>query len=346
MNIIGLDAHSASFTVAILNHAGKLSQCLTRATSQKALIDVVTAVHGQRMVVVEESPIAQWVKMSLEPYVDKLLICDPRQNRWIAKDDFCDDQTSAIKLAQLAWGGYVKEIYHPDDAGAELRGLFLHYFDLNRQLCRFKNKLKATFRQVGVKPTGKRIYACDEHERQEWLGTLSHHPHLRHQAGHLFTHIDLLEEMKHQTHRALSKRVCHEKAFDLLKGIPGVAEIIASGYLAMIVTPHRFSRKNKLWSRRCGTCLGNTFHQSDQVVYRSGPSPSGNRILKWLLIQHFQAAVHRCKAPNRFQTQHARWLARGLSPKEARRQTCRALISTVRAIWIKGEPYRELPLTE
>ena len=343
MSIIGLDAHSASFTVAILNDAGKLRQCLTRATSQKALIDVVAAAPGPRLVVVEESPIAQWVKMSLEPYVDKLLICDPRQNRWIAKDDFCDDRTSAIKLAQLAWGGYVKEIYHPDDAGAELRGLFLHYFDLNCQLCRFKNKLKATFRQAAVKPTGPSIYACDHQERQAWLQTLSPYPHLRHQAGHLFSQIDLLHEMKEQTHRALAKRVRHQKAYELLKTIPGVADVIAAGYLAMIITPHRFSRKNKLWRY---ACLGNTFHQSDQVVYHNAPSPSGNRILKWLLTRHFLVAVHRCKSPNRFQTQHARWLARGLSPKEARRQTCRALLSTVRAIWMKGEPYREMPLTE
>lgn len=343
MNIIGLDAHSASFTVAVLNGAGKLSKCSPYATSQAALIEVVSSVRGPKMVVVEESPIAQWVKMSLEPYVDKLVICDPRRNRWIAKADFSNDRTSAIKLAHLARGGYIKEIYHPDDAGAELRGLFLHYYDLNQQLCRFKNKLKATFRCVGIKAAGRGIYECDQSERREWLRRLSAHPHLRHQAKHWFAQIDLLEQTKLETFRAVRKRARKQHAFELLTGIPGVADVIAAGYLALIVTPHRFSRKNKLWRY---ACLGNTYHESDQVVYRSAPSPSGNRVLKWLLIQHFQAAVHRSRQPNRFKQQHARWLARGLSPKEARRQACRALISTVRAIWMKGEPYREQPLSE
>ena len=72
MNSIGLDAHRARFTAAVLNKAGKLIRCLKRPTSEKDLIQVVAAVRGPRMVVVEESPIAQWVKMSLAPYVDRL----------------------------------------------------------------------------------------------------------------------------------------------------------------------------------------------------------------------------------------------------------------------------------
>ena len=131
MNTIGLDAHSASFTVAILNRHGKLSLCLRRRTSEEELIEIVSTVESPNELVVEESHLAQWIKMALEPYVDKLIICDPRHNRWIAKEDFANDRTSAIKLAELLRGGYIKEIYHPHDTGASLRSLFLHYYDLN-----------------------------------------------------------------------------------------------------------------------------------------------------------------------------------------------------------------------
>jgi hypothetical protein len=158
MNFIGLDAHSASFTVAVVNGKGKLCWNISRATSEKNLIEVVAKVEGPRHVVVEESHMAQWVKMTLEPYVDKLVVCDPRHNRWIAEEDFCDDRTSAIKLAQLLRGGYIKEIYHPDDTGAALRSLFLNYYDLNHQISRFKCKLKATFRQTAVPVAGQAVY--------------------------------------------------------------------------------------------------------------------------------------------------------------------------------------------
>ena len=37
-------------------------------------------------------------------------------------------------------------------------------------------------------------------------------------------------------------------------------------------------------------------------------------------------------------------LRQGLSDSAARRQVCRAILSTVRAIWRKGEAYRDNPL--
>ncbi len=60
MNTIGLDAHSASFTVAILNRHGKLSLCLRRPTSEEKLIEIVSTVKGPKRPVVEESHLAQW----------------------------------------------------------------------------------------------------------------------------------------------------------------------------------------------------------------------------------------------------------------------------------------------
>lgn len=336
MNSIGLDAHSASFTVAVLDSKGKLSLCLRRYTSEEQLIDVVSKIGGPKQLVVEESHMAQWVKMALEPYVDKLIVCDPRHNRWIAKEDFADDRTSAIKLAQLLRGGYIKEIYHPDDTGAELRALFLHYYDVNHQISRFKCKLKATFRRVGIPVSGQSIYQGVN--RQDFVKQLDSYPHLVHQAKHLFSLIDLLERMKLQTYKAMLGRAKKLSGYDLLLDIPGAGPVITMGYLAMIVTPHRFSRKNKLWRY---ACLGNAYHVSDDVVYKNRPSKSGNHILKWVVMQHFQGAVQRTKNLNRFKKQHLKLIARGLTRKEARRHVCRSIISVVRTVWMKEEPYRE-----
>jgi len=107
---------------------------------------------------------AQWVKRTLAPYVDKLVICDPQRNAWIAKDAFNDDKSSALKLAKLQLDGYIKEIVHPEEEGAKLRSLFLHYYDRNQQLVRFKNKLKAVFRSEAIATSGKGIYEEDAHD--------------------------------------------------------------------------------------------------------------------------------------------------------------------------------------
>ena len=341
MKIIGLDAHSATFTMAVQNDRGKLMRCFSRRTSEEELIAEVGKVSGEKWLVVEESHLAQWVYVTLKPYVDQLTVCDPRQNRWIAEDDFADDHSSAKKLAELARMGKLKPVYHPDDGiMAELRSLFLHYHRLNVQLTRAKNQLKATYRQVALPTAGAGIY--DPSGREQWLDKLKPYAHLTPQAKHMFELVDAYAEMKQDTHRRMLSRSRRVPAFGLLTAMPGVGDVIASGYLAIIITPHRFSRKNKLWRY---ACLGNVHHESDNVVYKKRASRSGNRVLKWLVRQHFQAAVVRSKQSNRFKRQYDTLMQNGLGKRDARRQVCRSLLSVVRAIWIQGEAYRDEPLS-
>ena len=341
MNHIGLDVHSATFTVAVLNAKGGLVRCRRRPTSERDLIEEICAGVGPRCLVVEESSLAQWVKTVGEPYVDRLVVCDPRRNRWIAKEEFNDDRTSAIKLAQLARSGYIKEIPHPNHDAAQLRRRFYHYFDLNGQVVRFKNKLKATFRQAGIHPQGSGVYG--DKDRAAWLKHLEGHSGLLHQARDFYRLVDLSERMKSAALHASVKaaRRSDRHTYDVLITVPGVGKVIAVGYMAIIVHADRFSKENKLW-RYAG--LGNVRHVSDDVVYSDRPSPSGNRALKWLVGQHFQGAVVRAIAAgrsSRFTRHYQALLATAHSKQVAKRTLCRNLLSVVRAMWKKGEPYRD-----
>lgn len=338
MNRIGLDAHSATFTMAVMNEAGKVTRCLSRPTSAENLIELVSAVPGPKELIVEESAVAQWVKETLEPYVDALIVCDPRQNRWIAKAEFNDDRTSAIKLADLRRGGYIKEIRHLDGDQIPLRQSFLHYADLNKQITRFKSKLKATFRQAGIDATGDGIY--EEESHREWLARLDSWPALRRQAEHLFVLVDEIEQMKQESLRGMVKAARKRPGYDLLVGMPGAGPVVGCGYVALIGTPHRFSRRNKLW--KYGG-YSKKHRDSDGRIYQDGSSRSGNRVLKWVVGQHFIAAVHRTQKPNVFKSRYERLCRQG-DERVARRVVCRSLLSVARAIWMKGEPYREMPL--
>lgn len=340
MKTVALDVHAASFTLEVLTASGQVAQRLSRPTTGRNLIEILERVVGPKTLVVEESHLAQWVKRTLAPYVDKLIVCDPQRNAWIAKDEFNDDNSSAHKLAVLHQGGFLKEIVHPDDEGAHLRALFLHYYDLNQQLVRFKNKLKGTFRQEAITTSGPGIYKEDEHDK--WLKQLDGQKHLQHAARQRFDLIDLLTELKQQTFEAMVRTARKKKAFGLLQTIPGVGPVIATGYLALIDTPQRFSRKNKLWRY---AALGNTQHTSDDEVYQDHASQSGNRVLKWVVIEHFQHAVETSRETNRFKGQYDALRRKGLDHTPARRVVCRALLSTVRAMWIKGEEYREKALS-
>jgi transposase len=336
MHIIGLDAHSATFTMAFLTERGKIKNCLSRDTSAENLIELATSVKGPKTLIVEESHVAQWVKSVLEAFVDKLIVCDPKENRWIARDDFIDDRKSAIKLAELYLVGKIKEIYHPDNEGAAVKSLFLHYYDITHQSTRFKNKLKSYFRQAGIKLSGSGVYKMENSDK--YLEELSFYPHLRSQAKHIYPIIESLELIRNMTRASMVRKVRKNPAYSLLQGMPGVGPVISCGYIALIFTPHRFSRKNKLWRY---ANLGNVYHVSDGKVYKNKKSKSGNRVLKWLVYQHFQKSVELCKQPNRFKIKYQELRSKGLSHKVARRHVCRSILSVVRTIWMKEEAYQD-----
>jgi len=340
MKSLGLDVHAGNFILEVLTAQGQVAQRVSRETTAANLIEAVSVVPGPKTLIVEESHLAQWVKRTVERYVDKVLICDPTRNAWIAKDQFNDDTSSAHKLAKLHQGGFLKEIRHPGNEGARLRALFLHYYDLNHQLTRFKNKLKATFRQEAIRTAGRAIYKEEQHA--SWLKRLRGQSHLQHAARQRFQLVDLLEGLKQETYEALVKSAKKDKAFELLQTLPGVGPLIAAGYQALIETPHRFSRKNKLWSY---AALANKRHSSDEQVYEEHASKSGNRALKWLVVENFERAVVTSQQPNRFKRQYEALRHRGLNETAARRLVCRALLSTLRAMWIKEEEYREQPLS-
>ena len=148
----------------------------------------------------------------------------------------------------------------------------------------------------------------------------------------------MLQEDKSEARSRLVKAAKKHEAFALLKTTPGVGDVLASAYIAIIGTPHRFSRRNKLWKYGA---LGNVYHESDDHVYKNGTSRTGNRELKWVVSQQMQACVFRSRAPNRFKKKFCEMIAAGKNSRTARREVRRSMLSAIRSMWMKGEPYRD-----
>ena len=89
---IGLDAHSTTSTFAVVDPDGRCVLRSTVKTSEKALDAVIGQVHGERHLTFEESTISQWLLMTLEGKVDRLLVCNPVYvaKKHGAKTDFRD----------------------------------------------------------------------------------------------------------------------------------------------------------------------------------------------------------------------------------------------------------------
>jgi hypothetical protein len=60
-------------------------------------------------------------------FKENLVITDPKKNRWIGSSGQKEDPLDALKLAQLARGGYIKEIHHPLGQQRRFRELMIAY---------------------------------------------------------------------------------------------------------------------------------------------------------------------------------------------------------------------------
>lgn len=329
---IAADAHPGFSKIAFLSHNGALISCKDYPTSAPELINAINSVKGYKKMVVEESQVADWFKRTLEPYVDEMIVADPKKNAWIAKAEHMDDKIAALRLAELLRGGYIKHVYHPDSRRQQFKELVLHYHDITRQVTRFKNKLKGRFICRAVTVKGQYIYS-DEHF-SDYCRRLED-PCLRLQAHNYFTMIKHLEKLKAVTLKRIRSLYRYYPEIRQLSCIPGIGQVRAFTISAFIDTPHRFSNKRKLWAY-CG--LSKAEKRSNGTVYFSKSSTQGNRLLKCVFLQ---AAIDAASSKKdcRFKRTAERLEANNVSSKNIRRTVARQIASTVLALWKSGQPY-------
>ncbi len=138
-----------------MDDQGKLVYAKQFATSERNLIlhaqELRTRFRGELHLVLEEGEMAQWIAGVLRPEVTRLVVSDPKRNAWIARDTLKADRFDAEKLARLLRGGFLKEVYHPEDPDrAEFKRVVQHYHSLTSDQATIKVQIKSRFRAHGV----------------------------------------------------------------------------------------------------------------------------------------------------------------------------------------------------
>ncbi len=113
MNYIGMDCHISTLDFAVVNDAGRLVKASSVATSVNNFMEFVKKVPLPRKIYMEEGTLAAWALEVCVGHREKLVITNPKENHWIGSSGQKSDSIDALKLAQLARGGYIKEIHHP-----------------------------------------------------------------------------------------------------------------------------------------------------------------------------------------------------------------------------------------
>jgi len=333
MNYIGIDCHISSLDFSVVNERGTVTKRAKVNTGVKEFMTFVKSIPKPRKIFIEEGELAGWLLETSLKFGEKLIITDPKANKWIGKSDEKNDAIDAEKLAQLARGKYIKEIYHPVNNRRRFKELVFAYHDTVKSQTRIKNKIKATFRRNGVRCSGITVYS--DKYRNEWREKLSKNriPHLI--VEELWIQLDQLHESKEKLKKNIriqSKQYPEVKRF---MKVPGIGLIHASTISAIIETPHRFANKKKVWVY---AGVGLKEKRSGDKLYSRKLTREYNRPLKNAIKKSAEAAIS--AKDNQFRRQYLRLtIEKGIPSHKAKLTVARSMLAALYAMWKKGEAY-------
>ena len=346
---IGMDVYQASTVIVVLNEAGKTIMETILETKTGTLLDFIQGLRGRLQVTFEEGTYAAWLYDVLTPYVERVVVCDPRKNK-LLPSGHKSDKVDARKLAEWLRQGQLVAVYHGNRTLRGLKELVRSYLCLVQDVTRVMNRLKALYRGRGISCGGRAVYRL--RQRDSWLALLSE-PGVQQRAALLYQQLDVLQALRQTARQALVTESRKQAAFPILRQIPGLGPIRAGVVLALVQTPHRFRTKRQFWAY-----LGLAVVTSSSAEYRivqgrvqksgkpvstRGLNPNYNRALKDV----FKAAatgVSQREGP--FKTLYARWLDRGLAPELARLSLARKLAALTLTLWKKGARYHPEQVTQ
>lgn len=332
MKCSGLDLHSKTFRMALLDDDGTLLWEQTQATSAERLVRLVSVVKGPLTVVLEEGTLADWALRVLSPHA-KVVVADPRHNRWIAGDENIDDEKAARKLAELLRAGLIHPVHHSEsDERQTFKEVVQAYHSTSREVTRFKNKLKAKFRRLAIDCKGSSVYAASA--RELWLAKLPS------RGAQLQVRL-LWETLDH--HEAQRKRLCTtirvlSRQFPEIarfEQVPGIGLIRAATIFAFLDTPYRFATRAKLWSY-CG--LGIAAAKSGESKGNPHLTYFGNRELK-NAIKGAALCAMRSGQDNPFRRKYQRLTAQNKPHSLAWLDVSRSMATTLWMMWRTGQDY-------
>src|SRR3989449_11247955 len=239
-----MDVHKEATAVAVMNAAGKLIMGSVVETKAATIVQLLEGLRGDLYVTFEEGTWAAWLYDLLQPYVTKVVVCDPRKNA-LLKTGNKSDRIDARKLTELLRAGLLSAVYHGQTGLRTLKELCRSYLTISKDLTRVMNRIKALYRSWAIPCGGTSVYA--PRHRSEWLSKITE-PGVRRRAELFYQQLDGLQKLRQEARRDLLAESRKHGATEQLRKIPCIGPIRTALLIALIQTPHRFRTKRQLWA--------------------------------------------------------------------------------------------------
>jgi transposase len=305
------------------------------STAESELVPRVSSIDAsEKRLAVEASELSRWAARTLDPYVDRTLVCDARENFLISRDGRKNDVSDAYNLCRLLRLGELQEVYQSaEDHRAVFKAGAQHYLDCRARQVALKQKIKAAFRRWGVLDLeGQTVYSKDGRER--YLDQIAQPEIIR----QLRRHYRLLDEAAGAQAEAKKQMLRLGERYpeiETFQEVPGIGPIGSHLFDAFIQTPDRFSTRQKLW-RYCQLSVRSQTSDGKPLGHEE-LDPNGRSELKQVSYRACTAALR--QGDNAVATFFEQSLRRTGDRTHARLNTQRKILATLRALWKTGSSY-------
>jgi len=319
--------------IGYMNEDGQYLHHQQVDTTAQNLINEVVAIAAQRKsVTIEQSNMAFWAADQLSGYVDELIVCDPRHNALISRNESKNDRLDTMRLCKLLRLGELKAVWLPKQMGRRrvFYGQVKEYQRLVKTMSIHKRQLGDLLRHWGIT---RKTVAGDYRDPKELLGAVGQDL-VREEVAGKITFIQQIERAKNEQKKRMIETGSSFWEIPEFLRIPGIGLIGAHVFSGYIQTPHRFRRSKQL-IQFCQLGV-RSFTSDGKRVRRERLSKAGHGCLKNLAHIAWKSSQGSDNEVSRyFQGQ----LARSGNEVHARLSTQRKILRVMWGLWKSHRPY-------
>lgn len=332
---IAIDLHSKHSVIGYMDAQGTYLGHQRFCTTASNLVQGVVGIPGEcKYLTIEQGNMAFWAGSLLAPYVERLIVCDPRQNYLISRSPVKNDRLDTYRLCKLLRLGELKAVYRPEQMGE--RRLFYHqikeYERFVKQITIHKRQVTALVRHWGY-PGG--FTRADYRHPERWIGQISE-PLFRQEVAAKTRTIEVLSVQRDELFARIQTQGRAYPEIAEFQKMPGMGPVLSHTFSGYVQTPDRFARKGQL-IHYCQ--LGVRRYSSDgRRLKAERLDKAGHSSLKNLSYQAWKGAM---KGPgNEVQQVYEKALAHTGNPIHARLITQRKILISLWSLWKHKESYR------
>ena len=336
---VGVDAHAASCTLAVVGATGKRLRSIVVDTNGRALVEAVKGIGGRLHICLEEGTQSAWLYELLEPHAAEVVVTVAPETKG-PKSDIRDAWTRA---EELRTGAIRTRVYKAPTHFMALHTAVRAQLMAARDLTRAKNRLKAVWRSRGMMPDSA-VYSAQK--RTAWLERLPASHRLL--AQWLLRQIEALKPLRDEAEGWLEREAKTHPIIRKLRTAPGLGTVRTAQVVAIVADPHRFRTRQQFWSY-CGLGIV-TRSSSDWVrdkrgqwlyaatLQTRGLSRKRNPVLKAVFKGAATTVITRM-LDHPLHAAYQRMLDAGIKPNLAKLTLARRIAAIVLSMWKHKEVY-------